>query len=214
MQIKVSSAVAYGFNQLIYTICALAHRFSAQWKKPSLSIPGAEIANIDDGDVWWCLLSQIFLRFFFLQSDATYRRPVTGDPWGKVDNKRCYISECRYFLGHPALSLTIRSIKGVCPICETVELSPYLLSKRSVEGVGKGSECSNQHGDQLLKPSGTVGHTRGIGHLGLNLVHGWIWTGERLSRVQSLNFKCSQTISHCPFYTICGFRDNWWKEAE
>ena len=42
-----------------------------------------------------------------------------------------------------------------------MELSPYLLSKRSVEGVGKGSECSNQHGDQLFKPSGTVGHTRG-----------------------------------------------------
>ena len=41
-----------------------------------------------------------------------------------------------------------------------MELSPYLLSKRSVEGVGKGSECSNQqHGDQLLKPSGTIGHT-------------------------------------------------------
>ena len=50
MQIKVSSAVAYGFNQLIYTICALAHRFSAQWKKPSLSIPGVNSVRTLGGD--------------------------------------------------------------------------------------------------------------------------------------------------------------------
>ena len=81
----------------------------------------------------------------------------------------------------------------MCPICETVELSPYLLSKWSVEGVGKGNECSNQqHDDQLFKPSGTIGHTRGHWALGVKPC-AWMgldWSGVVQSselRVWTLN---------------------------
>ena len=143
---------------------------SPRKKKPSLSIPGAEVANIDDGDDWWwwCPLPQIFLRFFFSPM------PPTGDQLQEIpeeryiDNKRCYISECRHFLGHPALSLTLCSIKGVCPICETVELSPYLLSKWSVEGVGKGSDHVVISMVMIFwNQAGQSGTHRGIGHLGV-----------------------------------------------
>ena len=52
-------------------------------EKLSLSIPGAEIVNIDGGDDWWCLLSQIFLRFFFSSP-----MPPTGDQLQEIPEER------------------------------------------------------------------------------------------------------------------------------
>ena len=53
--------------------------------------------------------------------------------------------------------------------------------------MGKGSECGNQHGDQLSKPSGTIGHTRGNWALGVKPC-AWMdmdWSGV----VQSSEFE-------------------------
>ena len=38
MQIKVSSAVAYDFNQLIYTVCALTGRLAAPREKKTFPV--------------------------------------------------------------------------------------------------------------------------------------------------------------------------------
>ena len=63
--------------------------------------------------------------------------------------------------------------------------------------MGKGSECSNQYGDQLLKPSGTIGYAQGLSALG---VKPCAWMGMDWSDVvQGSEFRVGTFNARRPF---------------
>ena len=57
--------------------------------------------------------------------------------------------------------------------------------------------------------SGTHG---GIGHLGLNLVHGWVWTGQMLFRVLSSELELLMLADHFSLPFLCD--TNMWLQRQ